>query len=70
MNEYEIHNLTPYSTYEISVAAGNDYYGFGEESNNTSFLTSEEGELLKDMCFTVSQNMIPLTLMQQNVYFN
>jgi hypothetical protein len=50
VNKYEINNLTPYSTYEISVAAGN-YYGFGEESN-TSFLTSEEGELLKDVCFT------------------
>ena len=50
MNKYEINNLTPYTTYEISVAAGN-YYGFGEESN-TSFLTSEEGELLKDVCFT------------------
>jgi hypothetical protein len=42
VNKYEINNLTPYTTYEISVAAGNDY-GFGEESN-TSFLTSEEGE--------------------------
>jgi hypothetical protein len=41
VNKYEINNLTPYSTYEISVAAGNDY-GFGEESN-TSFSTSEEG---------------------------
>jgi hypothetical protein len=50
VNKYEINNLTPYSTYEISVAAGN-YYAFGEESN-TSFLTSEEGELLKDVCFT------------------
>jgi hypothetical protein len=69
VNKYEIHNLTPYTTYEISVAAGNYYYQFGEESN-TSFLTSEEGELLKDMCFTGSQNMVPLTLMQQSVYFN
>jgi hypothetical protein len=50
VNKYEINNLTPYTTYEIFVAAGN-YYGFGEESN-TSFLTSEEGELLKDVCFT------------------
>jgi ABC-type amino acid transport system permease subunit len=41
VNEYKINNLTPYTTYEISVAAGN-YYGFGEGSN-TSFLTSEEG---------------------------
>ena len=43
MNEYEINNLTPYTTYEISVAAGSYYYEFSEESN-TSFLTSEEGE--------------------------
>ena len=43
VNKYEINNLTPYTTYEISVAAGNYYYQFGEESN-TSFLTSEEGE--------------------------
>ena len=68
MNGYEINNLTPYTTYEISVAAGNYYHQFGEESN-TSFLTSEEGELLKDVYFTASQNMVLLTLMQ-NVYFN
>jgi hypothetical protein len=43
VNEYEINNLTPYTTYEISVAAGSYYYEFGEESN-TSFFTSEEGE--------------------------
>ena len=43
VNIYKINNLTPYTTYEISVAAGNQDYGFGEESN-TSFLTSEEGE--------------------------
>jgi hypothetical protein len=43
VNKYEINNLTPYTTYEISVAAGSYYYEFGEESN-TSFLTSEEGE--------------------------
>ena len=42
VNEYEINNLTSYTTYEISVAAGNNY-GFGEETT-TSFLTSEEGE--------------------------
>ncbi|CAB3986009.1 tyrosine- phosphatase Lar isoform X3, partial [Paramuricea clavata] len=41
VNKYEINNLTPYTTYEITVAAGNDYYLFGGESN-TSFLTSEE----------------------------
>ncbi len=42
VNEYEIINLISYTTYEISVAAGN-YNGFGEETT-TSFLTSEEGE--------------------------
>ena len=42
VNEYKINNLTPYTTYEISVAAGN-YFGFGEESN-TSFSTTSEGE--------------------------
>ncbi len=41
VNEYEINNLTSYTTYEIYVAAGN-YYGFGEETT-ISFLTSEEG---------------------------
>ncbi|CAB4018844.1 tyrosine- phosphatase Lar isoform X1, partial [Paramuricea clavata] len=40
MNEYEINNLIPYTTYGISVAAGN-YLGFGEETV-TSFITSEE----------------------------
>ena len=42
MNEFKLKNLTSYTTYEISVAAGN-HYGFGEESV-TLFLTSEEGE--------------------------
>ncbi len=42
VNEYEINNLTSYTTYEISVAAGNSR-GFGEETT-ISFLTSEEGE--------------------------
>ena len=42
VNEYKISNLTSYTAYGISVAAGN-YYGFGEESN-TSFLTTSEGE--------------------------
>ena len=41
-NEFKLNNLSPYTTYEISVAAGNNL-GFGEESV-TSFLTSEEGE--------------------------
>jgi hypothetical protein len=45
VNEYEINNLTPYSTYEISVAAGNDY-GFGEESG-TPFSTTSDGECQK-----------------------
>jgi hypothetical protein len=42
VNEYELDNLTPYTTYKISVAVGNKH-GFGEETI-TSFLTSEEGE--------------------------
>ncbi len=42
VNEYKLDNLTPYTTYEISVAAGNKH-GFGEETN-TSFITSEEGK--------------------------
>ena len=42
VNEYKINDLIPYTTYEISVAAGN-FPGFGEETI-TSFLTSEEGE--------------------------
>ena len=44
-NEYEIHNLTSYTTYKISVAAGNKH-GFGEETI-TSFKTSEEGKIDK-----------------------
>ena len=46
VNEYEINYLTPYTTYKISVAAGNDY-GFGEESNTSFSTTSEEGECYK-----------------------
>ena len=42
VNKYKLYNLTSYTTYEISVSAGN-YYGVGEESV-TSFLTSEEGD--------------------------
>ena len=42
VNEYKLNNLTSYTTYEISVSAGN-HYGFGEESV-ISLLTSEEGE--------------------------
>ena len=49
VNKYRIENLTPYTTYEISVAAGN-YLGFGEEIS-TLFLTFEEGGCLKNMYF-------------------
>ena len=42
VNKYKFDNLTPYTTYEISVAAGNKH-GFGEEEI-TSFKTSEEGK--------------------------
>ncbi|CAB4035237.1 T9SS type A sorting domain-containing, partial [Paramuricea clavata] len=40
VNEYKIDNLTPHTTYEISVAAGN-YKGYSE-GTITTFLTSEE----------------------------
>ena len=39
---YKLVNLTLYTTYEISLAAGN-IYGFGEESI-VLFITSEEGK--------------------------
>ena len=42
LNKYERDNLTPYTTYEITVAAGNKH-GLGEETN-TSFMTSEGGK--------------------------
>ena len=41
VNQHTLSNLIPYTTYEISVAAGNKH-GFGEETS-TSFSTSEEG---------------------------
>ena len=41
VNKYILNNLTPYTTYEISVVSGNKH-GFGKETN-TLFLTSEEG---------------------------
>ena len=50
-NKYEINNLTPYTTYEISVAAGNKH-GFGEETN-TFFMTSEEGKNKRCMDHTL-----------------
>jgi hypothetical protein len=40
-NEYDLDNLTPYTTYKISVAVRNKH-GFGEEII-TSFKTLEEG---------------------------
>ena len=46
VNKYEIRNLTPYTTYEIFVAAGNGY-GFGEEAITSFSTTSEEGEYEK-----------------------
>ena len=41
VNEYKIDNLTPHTTYEISIAAGNGYGSGGKTI--TSVLTSEEG---------------------------
>jgi hypothetical protein len=43
VNKYKISNLTSYTTYKISIAAGN-YYGFGEETVTSFSTTSEEGE--------------------------
>ena len=40
VNKWNLTNLAPYTTYEISVAAGNKRGGFGEETT-TSFRTSE-----------------------------
>jgi hypothetical protein len=45
VNEYKLDKLTPYTTYEISVAVRNKH-GFGEETI-TSFTTSEEGKIDK-----------------------
>lgn len=42
VNQYKIHDLSPYITYEISVTAGN-YRDF-ENAATTLFLTSEEGK--------------------------
>jgi hypothetical protein len=42
VNKYKLDNLTPYTIYEISVAAGNQN-GFGKHII-TTFLTSEECE--------------------------
>ena len=41
-NEKEVQGLSPYTEYEISIAAGN-VYGFGEERNVT-FTSAEAGE--------------------------
>ena len=41
IHDYEINSLIPYTTYEISVAAGNDI-GYGKEAV-LLFLTSKEG---------------------------
>jgi hypothetical protein len=45
VNKYKLDRLTPYTTYVISVASGNQN-GFGEETI-TSFKTSEKGEINK-----------------------
>jgi hypothetical protein len=44
VNKHELDDLTPHTTYEISVAAGNKH-GFGEKTI-TSLFTSEEGKNL------------------------
>ena len=42
INEKEVQGLSPYTEYELSIAAGN-VYGFGEERNVT-FTSAEAGE--------------------------
>ena len=42
VNKYKLDNLTPYTKYEISLAAGNQI-GYSEQTI-TSFITSEEGK--------------------------
>ena len=44
VNEYKLDDLTPFSTYKISVVAGN-YRGYSGETV-TSFVTLEEGRFL------------------------
>ena len=51
VNEYKIDSLTPYTTYEISVASGNWVIGF-DDGTISSFLTSEEGEC-KNGCLLI-----------------
>ena len=46
-NTYTLDNLTPYTTYKISVAAGNKHV-FGEETIE-SFTTLEEGNLTEEI---------------------
>ena len=46
-NTYTLDNLTPYTTYKMSVAAGNKH-GFGEEIIK-SFTTLEEGNLTEEI---------------------
>ncbi len=42
VNEYKLDNLTPFTTYEISIVAGN-HQGYSGETI-TSFVTLEEGK--------------------------
>ena len=56
VNKYEIVNLTPYTTYEISVTAGNKH-GFGNAGNISLFTTSEEGEITR-IRFTIDALII------------
>ena len=55
VNKYQIVNLTPYTTYELSVAAGNKH-GFGERVFS-SFKTSEEGEVVRKI-FSINTSII------------
>ena len=44
INEKEVQGLSPYTEYEISIAAGN-VYGIGEEKTLT-FMSGEAGKII------------------------
>ena len=61
VNKYETNNLTPFTAYEISVAAGNKH-GFGEETQ-ILLITTEEGRN-KMQCIKVC-----IRISESNAYF-
>ncbi|CAB3995740.1 tyrosine- phosphatase Lar-like isoform X1 [Paramuricea clavata] len=59
VNKYELGNLTPFTTYEISLAAGNQN-SLGEKTI-TSFITSEEGPPLNVAVTAESSSSLSVT---------